>query len=55
MRNLYHVTTIRGMPVRIHYTWLVVALLGLPVITHHRDSRLHTRIGGLARLALTLS
>jgi hypothetical protein len=32
MRNLYHVITIRGMPVRLHYTWLVLTLLGVWVI-----------------------
>jgi Zn-dependent protease len=32
MRNLYYVRTIRGMPVRLHYTWIVAVLLGIPII-----------------------
>jgi Zn-dependent protease len=32
MRNLYYVRTIRGIPVRLHYTWIVAALLGIPII-----------------------
>jgi len=33
MRNLFHVVTVRGMPVRLHYTWLIVALIGIPLFT----------------------
>jgi Zn-dependent protease len=32
MRNLYYVRTIRGIPVRLHYTWIVAALLGIPML-----------------------
>lgn len=28
LRNLYYVMTIRGIPVRLHYTWIIVVLLG---------------------------
>ncbi|MEP7188364.1 MAG: site-2 protease family protein, partial [Roseiflexaceae bacterium] len=54
MRNLYYVTTIRGMPIRVHYTWLVVVLLGIPVLTNVAIPASLPEIGGLARLALAL-
>jgi Zn-dependent protease len=32
MRNLYYVRTFGGIPVRLHYTWIIAALLGIPTI-----------------------
>jgi Zn-dependent protease len=32
MRNLYYMRTIGGVPVRLHYSWIVAVLLGIPVI-----------------------
>jgi Zn-dependent protease len=32
MRNLYYVGTIRGIPVRLHYSWIIAILLGIPTL-----------------------
>jgi Zn-dependent protease len=54
MRNLYHVLTIRGMPVRLHYTWLIAALLGVPVMSGVIIPIYLPDMGGLARFGLAL-
>ncbi|HET9222675.1 MAG TPA: site-2 protease family protein [Roseiflexaceae bacterium] len=33
MRDLYHIITVRRTPVRLHYSWLIAALIGLPLLT----------------------
>jgi Zn-dependent protease len=33
MRNLFQIMTIRGVPVRLHYTWLIAVLIGIPFLT----------------------
>ena len=32
MRNLFQIMTVRGMPVRLHYSWLIAALIGVPLL-----------------------
>jgi Zn-dependent protease len=32
MRNLYYLRTIRGRPVRLHYTWIIAVLLGISAL-----------------------
>jgi hypothetical protein len=54
MRNLYHVLTIRGMPVRLHYTWLIAALLSVPVMSGVIIPIYLPDMGGLARFGLAL-
>jgi hypothetical protein len=33
MRDLYHIITVRRTPVRLHYSWLIAALIGVPLLT----------------------
>ena len=33
MGDLYHIITVRRTPVRVHYSWLIAALIGVPVLT----------------------
>jgi Zn-dependent protease len=54
MRNLVYLTTIRGLPVRLHYTWLIVLLLGLPILTRVTLPSYLPELGGLANIALAL-
>jgi Zn-dependent protease len=53
MRNLYYLRTIRGMPVRLHYTWIVAALLGIPILTEVVIPSYAADLGQLARILLT--
>ncbi len=54
MRNLYSITTIRGMPVQVHYTWIIVALLGVWVLGGVTLPAFLPASGVLARLLLAL-
>src|SRR5512134_1492064 len=53
MRNLYYLRTFRGMPVRLHYTWIVAILLGIPVLIEVILPASAPDLSGLARLGLT--
>jgi Zn-dependent protease len=52
MRNLYYLRTIRGMPVRLHYTWIVAALLGIPVLAEIILPTYAPNLTGLVRILL---
>jgi Zn-dependent protease len=54
MRHLYYVLTIRGMPVRLHYTWAIVGLLGIPVLSGMLIPAALPTVGGFARVLLAL-
>jgi Zn-dependent protease len=54
MRNLYYVRTIRGMPVRLHYTWMVAALLGIPIIAEIIVPASAPNLGVFARTLLSV-
>jgi Zn-dependent protease len=54
MRNLYYVRTIRGMPVRLHYTWIVAALLGIPIIAEVILPAAEPGLGIFARILLSV-
>jgi len=54
MRTLYRVGTWRGMPVRLHYTWLVAALLGVPVLAEMTIPAELPNLGGVGRIVLAL-
>ncbi len=54
MRNLLNIMTVRGMPVRLHYTWLFVALIGIPLLTTITIPLYMPDASGLARIALAL-
>jgi Zn-dependent protease len=54
MRNLYYLTTIGRMPVRLHYTWAIVVLLGIPVLSGAIIPAALPNLGGLARIVLAL-
>jgi Zn-dependent protease len=53
MRNLYYLRTIRGMPVRLHYTWIVAALLGIPIVAEVVLPAYAADLSHLARILLT--
>jgi Zn-dependent protease len=52
MRNLYYLRTFRGMPVRLHYTWIVAILLGTPILIEVVLPASAPELSGLARLGL---
>jgi hypothetical protein len=54
LRSLLKIVTIRGMPVRLHYTWLLVALIGIPLLTTIIIPTFLPDSSGLARIALAL-
>jgi len=54
MRTLYFVTTIRGRPVRLHYSWLVVALVGVPILVTFMLPAYLPSLGRFARIGLAL-
>jgi Zn-dependent protease len=49
-----YLTTVRGLPVRLHYTWLLVLLLGLPILSRVTLPGYLPELGGLATIALAL-
>jgi Zn-dependent protease len=54
MRTLYHVATWRGTPLRLHYSWLSVALLGAAVLIGYTLPSALPELGRLGRFALAL-
>lgn len=54
MRNLLKVVTVRGMPVRLHYTWLFIVLISLPLLTQYLLPQLLPAADGPARLAVAI-
>jgi Zn-dependent protease len=52
MRNLYYLRTFRGMPLRLHYTWIVALLLGTPILTEVVLPAHAPELSGLARFGL---
>jgi site-specific recombinase XerD len=53
-RYLMYLTTVRGLPVRLHYTWLLVLLLGLPILSRVTLPGYLPELGSLATIALAL-
>jgi Zn-dependent protease len=53
MRNLYYLRTFRGMPVRLHYTWIVAILLAIPILIEVVLPASAPELSGLARLGIT--
>jgi Zn-dependent protease len=54
MRNLYHIRTLGGMPVRVHYSWLIFALLGLVALPQAVFPAYLPELGRLPGLLLAL-
>lgn len=54
MRHLYYIRTLGGIPVRLHYTWLILALLGVVVLPGVIFPAYMPELGRLAGLLLAL-
>jgi Zn-dependent protease len=54
MRNLYLLRTIGGVPVRVHYSWIIVALLGLVALPRAVFPSYMPDLGLLGGLGLAL-
>jgi len=54
MRNLYYVKTIRGMPIRLHYTWVIAAFLGVLALAEVVVPAYLPTMSGSAQIGLAL-
>ncbi len=52
MKTFYRLTNVRGIPVRIHYTWIIAALIGGWIISARVLAEAFPDIGGLYHLLL---
>jgi Zn-dependent protease/CBS domain-containing protein len=55
MRTFYAITRVRGIPIRMHYTWIIAALIGGWIVSARVLAESLPRLSGLGHLLLVIA